>query len=132
LRRPAFYDTDGGSYSRVVTEPMIRGKPFAVAAVPGSLPETSSSYDASEATESMPPLDDNAIRLLRALEGHRALDVLQLAALAELPVSTTANSVEQLLKHKLIKESDGLLALDEGALEALLEARQRQRDPVTA
>jgi DNA-binding IscR family transcriptional regulator len=69
-------------------------------------------------------LDDSAIRVMRALENHPVLDVLQIATSAELPPSVALGALRGLAGAgvvDIVDENAGVFSLNTQALSDLLE-----------
>jgi DNA-binding IclR family transcriptional regulator len=69
----------------------------------------------------MTHLADNELKVMRVLERHRRLDVLQIASLAELSVSSARGAVESLDQKKLIEETGEVFSLNTRVLSGMLE-----------
>lgn len=72
----------------------------------------------------MPHLDDYTLKVLRVLERHTSLDALQVAALAEVSVSSAHDALSRLVELGLVTQhdhGDALYSLDGAALSAMLE-----------
>jgi DNA-binding IclR family transcriptional regulator len=72
----------------------------------------------------VPHLDDNTLKVLRVLEQHKSLDVLQVAALAEVTVSAAHEALGRLVALDLVTQrdhGDDLYSLDGAALSRMLE-----------
>jgi DNA-binding IclR family transcriptional regulator len=69
----------------------------------------------------MPELQDTSLKLMRVLDRHQALDVVQLASLTESSVSATTNALQELARYDLVAESDGVYSLNAGVLGELLQ-----------
>lgn len=71
----------------------------------------------------MPHLNDNTLKVLRVLERHRELDVLQIASLGEVSVSAANEALEQLLALEVVIRHDhgDLYSLNGAALSRMLE-----------
>lgn len=77
-------------------------------------------------------LDENAIKVMKALEEHPVLDHLQIAAFAEISITDALKGLGQLRQNKLLTDNDpnaspdSLYSLDSRALAEWRSARARE------
>jgi len=65
-------------------------------------------------------LDDASVKVLKVLEDHPKLDMLQIASHAEIVPSVVRESIRGLVSRHLLKDARGVYSLDKAALRALL------------
>jgi DNA-binding IclR family transcriptional regulator len=69
----------------------------------------------------MPELQDAALKVMGVLDQHQELDLLQIASIAELPVSSAATALGELARYDLVAIRDDKYSLNNTALGQLLQ-----------